>query len=82
MLEVKDPNLLGPTGFDDVGPPIKEDCIYSDRDVAKLLFKDKMTPWSVKTVQQWARSGELRGRKTGYRWTFYGRAVKDFLLRK
>lgn len=60
----------------------KEPDILSDKDVARILFKEKCKPSSWKTCQKLAREGRIRGQKIGQNWRFHKDAVRDFLLSK
>lgn len=63
--------------------PIKEDAVYSDREVAEFLFKDALKPTSWKTIQRMARNGDIQGNQIGRGgWRFLGSAVLDYLDRK
>lgn len=56
--------------------------VMTDRDVAKLLFKERHTTNSFKTIQKFAREGKIRGQQIGRRsWLFHEDAVRDFLMR-
>lgn len=60
---------------------INEDAIYTDRELAEILFRNRLKKSSWRTIQKMARNGEIKGVQVGRGgWRFYGSAVQDFLL--
>lgn len=60
---------------------LEEGRIYTEKEVAALLYGDRCTPTTWKTVQKMARNGEINGRQTGRGWwLFHSDAIKDYLM--
>lgn len=65
---------------DTPNPTIKEDEILSDKQIAEMVFKDRLKANSYKTIQKLAREGAIKGVLVGKSWRFNREAVHDFLM--
>lgn len=59
--------------------PIIPNAVYSDKEAAPIILKDKCKPTSWKSVQAAIRRGELKGRHFGRSYQILGSDLMDFI---